>query len=90
MNALVEAYAKVHNDVTVIDLAHERMFYIDDEAAKNGSYTVSGRGMVIVLANNVALSGNFNGWIVASADDGVLDMLSEMVSSSGDDYDEEM
>lgn len=39
MNKKLLAYAKVHTDVTVIEMSKERMFYIDDESAERGSYT---------------------------------------------------
>lgn len=39
LNTMLAAYAEVHDDVTYIDLAHERMYYMDDESAQNGTFT---------------------------------------------------
>lgn len=39
LNEMLIAYAKAHDDVTYIDLAHERLYYMDDESAQNGTFT---------------------------------------------------
>lgn len=47
---------------------------ISDYLTESGTYSVSGRGIVIALADNVALKGNFSGWVVGSMDDGTIDL----------------
>jgi len=47
---------------------------ISDYITENGSYAISGNGIVVVLAKDVKLTGSFNGHIVSSCADSTLDL----------------
>lgn len=47
---------------------------VSDYLTSDGTYAVSGKGVVVITSPNVALTGDFNGRVAVSADNAVLDL----------------
>jgi hypothetical protein len=74
LNGYPDGSLQPKGNITRAEVAKVLDNAISDYITEDGTYDISGDGIVVVLAKNVKLTGNFNGHIVSSCADSTLDL----------------